>query len=997
MVSLSVVKDISYFTEMKHQSGHGMEYFSEQGKSEGWWQGKLAEKEGLNSVVTEQDITRLTQDYERVGLNVTYSAPKSVSLAYSILGDSRIKDIHEQAVRVANSWLEQNLAETRQGQGGAERVGVSGVGIANFTHHTSRENDPQLHTHSVVLNCVERATDGKITALEPQKIYEYQKALDQVYKNELARGLQELGYSIQMTDQHGNFEIVGFSEKVLQAFSTRSQQVQETAERLRSEGKIHTDEYALKDIAALESRAEKQFLSAEELQKKWDQKLREIGLTRDELRQQLTQCLRSVSSVSETVKQSPEREHDRAVEYVKAATAIIHENESAFTQEKLTEIALRLSMSDATKNEKVLGQKDISAAIQGLQQRGWISEVERGYYTTVEMQKKEQEIIHMVREGQGKVNPFASEKEIQSAIERFESAKNIRMTNDQKQAVHHILESRDGVIGIQGDAGTGKTTSLEVVKDFLHSQGYVVRGFAPTGKAADELAKVGIKSQTVDSFLTRNMHVVSREDIQKYHELDKKFNFSGQGVPFLRNETPESWIRNQIQKQLGHQEFGVKQYAFQNGTKMVVEWNQVGMNVFVKHTNGDITVKTFARAGAINSMVEVGKKEYHNPERTIEKGKELWVIDETSMLSSQKMHELLQRAKEADARVVFVGDTKQLASVGAGKMFEELQQRGMSTFRMKENIRQVNAEYRQLVKDLADKKFEQVMEKIQIHEVKNAKDRVDMIVRDFVKDPDHTIVVANRNREVGELNGRIREELVKQGKVEQGEEYTVRVSKNLSAEEKKYSFSYSRGDVVFMQHKDLKEIGISTKQNEFLVKGINHKDNTISVVTPDMKKEYTIDLQKYGEKLSVYQVSRLNIGVGDRLVSGKNDRELGLKNGQMWTVRGIQDGKIFLQNQNGQKTVDLSKYNYFSRGYAITTHKAQGMTVRNIIISAQKETNYQSFYTQITRGKEQYTIYSPDRQEVLKKMQQEQAKTSSLPSRSETRAMEQAHSHGIGR
>ncbi|MEM7828274.1 MAG: MobF family relaxase, partial [Candidatus Aenigmatarchaeota archaeon] len=235
MVSLSIVKDSKYFTQVNHQSGHGMEYYAQHGIAESWWQGSLAEKEGLSGAVTEQDVARMTQGYERVGLNVTYSAPKSVSLAYSLLGDQRVKEAHEQAVRVANEWLEKHLAETRQGQGGEEKVPASGVAIANFTHYTSRENDPQLHTHSVILNAVERSTDGKLTALEPQKIFEYQKALDQVYKNELARALQEMGYSIHMTDQHGNFEITGFPQQVLDAFSTRREQVLETAERLKNE------------------------------------------------------------------------------------------------------------------------------------------------------------------------------------------------------------------------------------------------------------------------------------------------------------------------------------------------------------------------------------------------------------------------------------------------------------------------------------------------------------------------------------------------------------------------------------------------------------------------------------------------------------------------------------------------------------------------------------------------------------------------------------------
>ena len=229
MISLAVVNDAGYYHNLS--TDHAVEYYKENQKIEGFWQGILAEKEGLvGKEVTQQDvekIAKMVQNGERLGLDVTYSAPKSVSIAYAILGDQKIKEAHENAVRVTNEWLEKNLAMTRQGQGGKERVKASGIAVANYTHETSRSHDPQLHTHSVILNAVERSSDGKIRALEPQKIFQYQKALDQVYKNELASRLQELGYSVEMKDKNGNFEIKGIDQNIIDKFSERRDQVNE--------------------------------------------------------------------------------------------------------------------------------------------------------------------------------------------------------------------------------------------------------------------------------------------------------------------------------------------------------------------------------------------------------------------------------------------------------------------------------------------------------------------------------------------------------------------------------------------------------------------------------------------------------------------------------------------------------------------------------------------------------------------------------------------------
>ncbi len=140
MISLSIVNDSKYFTQLDHDSKHGMEYFSEKDSVKGFWQGELATLEGLSGKeVTQEDIDKIVRmsKSERVGLNVTYSAPKSVSLAYSLLGDARIKQAHESAVKKANEYIERNLCYTRQGAGGKERVQASGVAIANFTHLTS--------------------------------------------------------------------------------------------------------------------------------------------------------------------------------------------------------------------------------------------------------------------------------------------------------------------------------------------------------------------------------------------------------------------------------------------------------------------------------------------------------------------------------------------------------------------------------------------------------------------------------------------------------------------------------------------------------------------------------------------------------------------------------------------------------------------------------------------------------------------------------------------
>jgi len=1020
MISLAVVNDAGYYHNLS--TDHAVEYYKENQKIEGFWQGILAEKEGLvGKEVTQQDvekIAKMVQNGERLGLDVTYSAPKSVSIAYAILGDQKIKEAHENAVRVTNEWLEKNLAMTRQGQGGKERVKASGIAVANYTHETSRSHDPQLHTHSVILNAVERSSDGKIRALEPQKIFQYQKALDQVYKNELASRLQELGYSVEMKDKNGNFEIKGIDQNIIDKFSERRDQVNEKMNELQEKfGNI--DEYKLRDIAAIESRDKKEFLSKDQLEQKWNQKLSEIGITKEDIKQ----------SIESAKTESKEIDKNDVKEYVKQACDIIHENESAFSQEKLTEVALRLSMSQAGNNEKVITQKEVQKAIQDFQKEGYIKSLESGYLTTKEMQQIEKEVISYIHKTNGTANQIEKDStKIDAAIKEYEQKVGYQMTNDQRAAVHHILQSKDKIIGIQGDAGTGKTTVFQHVRQEMEKRGYEVRGITPTGKAADVMAnEAGIKTQTVDSFLMNfsQMKIVDnkQEYIRQYEKINQKFETKNWSAPKsilgYKSETWESELKNFLKNELGKKEEKIEHcYKIDKGDfqgKMIVEHRKTALgghetHVWVKNEKtGDITYTRYAHAGSgilMNVSVKEKSETWINPDKVIEKGKEVWVVDETSMMGSKEVKQLLDAAKQTDAKVIFTGDTKQLASVEAGQIFKDMQQKGMNTIEMTEKVRQKNMEYRQTVDAMGKKEWDTVKEKMEsqnkIKEIQNRDERISEIKKDFLSgDHSKTLITVATNRDKNELNSQIRNELKSQGKLSDGYKFTVRESKNLSSEEKRYAFSYSIGDTVYAQKKDLKAMGINSKNNEFTVSGVNISKNEITIKNAN-GKEFVVNTKEHGDKFSVYQTKEIEISKNDRIITLKNDKQIGVKNGEMWQVKSIDSqGNITIKNNNKEKTINIRNYNYIDHAYAVTTHKSQGMTIDQVIsdVSAQK-TNYNEVYTAVTRGKTEYTIYTDNKDKFYDKIQNEQTKTTTLEStkateKTETRDMTGSSGRGL--
>ena len=152
-------------------------------------------------------------------MDLTFSAPKSISILSEVFSMAEVRDAHERAVDVALSFVESHFAQARTTQDGAtRRVDTGNLVIATFEHDLSREIDPQLHTHSVVMNATETAKGWR--ALSNEKLYENKIFVGQVYRNELAANLKELGFAVSVGHK-GLFEVEGIPANLLeQLFAT---------------------------------------------------------------------------------------------------------------------------------------------------------------------------------------------------------------------------------------------------------------------------------------------------------------------------------------------------------------------------------------------------------------------------------------------------------------------------------------------------------------------------------------------------------------------------------------------------------------------------------------------------------------------------------------------------------------------------------------------------------------------------------------------------------
>ena len=270
------------------------DYYTRRAERPGRWAGRAADRLSLRGPVTQAEFEaalsgldpktgdRLVQYGGRgrehsAGWDMTFSAPKSVSVLWA-LSDEQIRraveQAHQSAVLAASGHLERAAAWARRGRGGSVREQTAGLLMAQFDHHTSRESDPQLHTHCFIFNLAPRG-DGTWGAIVSRELYKAQKNAGPLYRGELASELERLGYRLDR--QKDGFRVAAIPRPVERAFSKRRQGIEEAA---RTHG-YRTPKGM--ELATLRTRRAKHEAKLEELFKTWRTEAETLGfeLNRD--------------------------------------------------------------------------------------------------------------------------------------------------------------------------------------------------------------------------------------------------------------------------------------------------------------------------------------------------------------------------------------------------------------------------------------------------------------------------------------------------------------------------------------------------------------------------------------------------------------------------------------------------------------------------------------------------------------------------------------------
>jgi molybdopterin-guanine dinucleotide biosynthesis protein len=345
--------------------------------------------------------------------------------------------------------------------------------------------------------------NGQTRALQERSLFQSQQYATSVYRSELAMRLQGLGYEVER-GQHGQPEIKGYTQEYLDASSPRREQIKNHLQEIGMEGA------GAAQVAAHRTRDSKEIHSPEVVLQRHRELAAQHGHQADRVVAQAREHAQIHTPRSDKTELQTERQ---AVTY---ARNHVFERSAVQDERSILQAAISRSMAQAT-YEQV--RHEFAQRVQ----RGEFVAVGHAegraapLYTTSEMVRMEQEIIGGMQSGNQRTfsDPMLVSSPLRIAIED----RHTELSPAQREVVDDIFVSREKIVGLDGIAGTGKTTTLAVIREGAEAEGYKVEGFAPSSRAAQKLAEAGIDTSTLQRHLARGEQPDTGE--KKFYVLDE--------------------------------------------------------------------------------------------------------------------------------------------------------------------------------------------------------------------------------------------------------------------------------------------------------------------------------------------------------------------------------------------------------------------------------------------------------------------------------------------
>ena len=610
--------------------------------------GKTLGRPHSQPTVVDKKTGPPTTRHAVVGFDLTFSVPKSVSVLWALSPRSTqdlILRTHHEAVEATLTWIEENVIHTRAGRNGVAHVGTKGVIAAAFDHWESRAGDPQLHTHLVIANRVQRITDGAWVTLDSRTLYKAAVAASEHYNGLLFDAIhQHLGSDTEIRTPAANTrnpsqQLTGVDEELIHEFSNRSRLINLETDRLVAEWVTEHDRpptaattIKFRQQATLATRAPKAELPTplHELSNQWRARANAKGF----------QPANVLAATINRSKSSPFAVTDLTPDWICAVATIARERvagkrstwnrwnllaeaERVCAQLRCRSVADRNALIDAV----ATAAEQQSVPLNECRYRVPLDaglDLRLGKHSVFDFHGSRlytdtstlacEDAIMAARKDDG--GPAVRADVIMDSLDRVRRSGGPALHPDQRAAVADVVLSGNRLDAIVGPAGTGKTTTLGAVKatwEAEYGAGSVI-GLAPAAASADVLGReLAMATENVTKWLHESV---------------------GQGASSRAGRFFD------IQGRLTRAEAGERRSI------------------------------AYAQEAARLAATQ---------QRWCFHANQLVIIDEASMVSTFQLAALVQQAQEAGAKILLVGDPGQLDAIDAGGVLGWLDREGKTT------------------------------------------------------------------------------------------------------------------------------------------------------------------------------------------------------------------------------------------------------------------------------------------------------------------------------
>ncbi|MBE4629926.1 MobF family relaxase [Escherichia coli] len=990
------------------------------------WAGQGAEQLGLQGSVDKDVFTRLLEgrlpdgadlsrmqdgsNKHRPGYDLTFSAPKSVSMMAMLGGDKRLIDAHNQAVDFAVRQVEA-LASTRvMTDGQSETVLTGNLVMALFNHDTSRDQDPQLHTHVVVANVTQHNGEWKTLSSDKvgktgfsENVLANRIAFGKIYQSELRQRVEALGYETEVVGKHGMWEMPGVP---VEAFSSRSQAIREAV----------GEDASLKsrDVAALDTRKSKQHVDPEVRMAEWMQTLKETGFDirayrdaadqRAEIRTQapgpasqdgpdvqqaVTQAIAGLSErkvqftytdvLARTVGILPPE--NGVIERARAGIdeAISREQLIPLDREKglftsgihvLDELSVRALSRDIMKQNRVTVHPEKSVprtagysdAVSVLAQDRPSLAIVSGQGGAAGQRERVAELVMMAREQGREVQIIAADRRSQMNLKQDERLSGELITGRRQLQEGMVFTPGSTVIVDQGEKLSLKETLTLLDGAARHNVQVLITDSGQrtgTGSALMAMKDAGVNTYRWQGGEQRPATIISEPDRNvRYDRLAGDFAASvkagEESVAQVSGVREQAILTQAIRSELKTQ--GVLGHPEVTMTALSPVWLD-------------------SRSRYLRDMYRPGMvMEQWNPET---RSHDRYVIDRVQAIAPGQPFRLQQTRSAADVVIMkeIVRQTPELREAVYSLINRDVERAlsGLESVKPSQVPRQEGAwapehsvtefSHSQEAK-LAEAQQKAMLKGETFPDVPMT--LYEAIVRDYTgRTPEareQTLIVTHLNEDRRVLNSMIHDAREKAGELgkEQVMVPVLNTANIRDGELRRLSTWENNPDALALVDSVYHRIA-----------GISKDDGLITLEDAEGNTRLISPREAVAEGVTLYTPDKIRVGTGDRMRFTKSDRERGYVANSVWTVTAVSGDSVTLSDGQQTRVIRPGQERaeqHIDLAYAITAHGAQGASETFAIALEGTEGNrklmagFESAYVALSRMKQHVQVYTDNRQ-----------------------------------